>query len=126
MNTPLPFQNKKDILNLENKLEQEKLIKDGLVIESMGCGGNWNNKLIQKYSSICTISANNQELGIGAPTGSNKYGTLITLNPRKLVEENYSITQMYIPSNPERNGIYVRKNSRDWLHINGSMVKAIT
>lgn len=109
-------------------LKEETFFEYGqeLELEQMGCGGNWNNKLIQRYNSICTISANGQELGIGAPTGAPKYGTLITLNPRHLTAENYSITQIYIPSNPEIYGFYIRKNNRDWSHFTGAKVTAIS
>lgn len=95
------------------------------VVENMGCGGNWNTKALQLYNSICTISKNNQNLGVGAPEGAYEYGSLISLNPRKTSSADYTISQIYIPDNPHTNGIYVRKKNSNWLKLSGTTVNAI-
>lgn len=88
-------------------------------------GLSFNQIKLQAESSIYVCSNYNTKLA-GFPIGAGNYGTLITLNPQKVGYSSWRCTQIYIPVEPYKTGVYIRNDSNDWSKISAVKVEGVS
>lgn len=87
-------------------------------------GLTFNQIKLQTESSIYVVGNYKTTLA-GFPKGASNYGTLITLNPQKVGYSSWRCTQIYIPVEPYKTGIYIRNDSNDWSKFGAVKVEGV-
>ncbi len=85
---------------------------------------SFNQVKLTPESSIYVCSNYNTTLA-GFPKGAPNYGTLITLNPQKIGYSSWRCTQIYIPVEPYKTGVYIRNDSNDWSKFSAVKVEGV-